>query len=302
MAHGLLVAHWRIRSLAVAAILVASEAPSRAADKSAGSSPLPSAWQFTLSTYSWLPWLSGDVTVKGRRLDVDVSPDKIIQNLDWSTLPIWMSYAEARNGPLFLFNDIVYSKIKGSAEFARSRQGGLASLTLSGGVEADYEQATIEVGAGYTLMTHGSTAIDGFAGARYWHQRTDISADLAATLAITGPAGIVDLDVSGDRVVARSGTIDWIDPFIGARVRHEFSPMHRLTVRGDVGGFGAGSEFSWQAMATLDWQVCQTGGGALDAYVGYRALSVDYSEGAGNSRYRYNVLQHGPVLGMSMKF
>jgi hypothetical protein len=69
-------------------------------------------------------------------------------------------------------------------------------------------------------------------------------------------------------------------------------------VRGDVGGFGAGSDFSWQAMATLNMELCETGGHQIDGYLGYRALSVDYSEGA----YSYDVLQHGPIMGLTMKF
>jgi hypothetical protein len=36
--------------------------------------------------------------------------------------------------------------------------------------------------------------------------------------------------------------------------------------------------------------------------LGYRALSVDYTKGDGLSRYEYDVLMHGPIVGLSMKF
>ena len=36
--------------------------------------------------------------------------------------------------------------------------------------------------------------------------------------------------------------------------------------------------------------------------VGYRALSVDYEEGSGSSKYEYDVLQHGPILGVTARF
>ena len=79
--------------------------------------PALSGWSFRFTTYGWLPWLSGDVAVKGRTLDVSVAPNEILEHLDWSTLPSWMSYAEARYGRLSLFNDIVYSKVEWFAGF-----------------------------------------------------------------------------------------------------------------------------------------------------------------------------------------
>ena len=40
----------------------------------------------------------------------------------------------------------------------------------------------------------------------------------------------------------------------------------------------------------------------LDGYVGWRALSVDYETGEGHSRYEFDVLQHGPVVGFTGRF
>ena len=44
---------------------------------------------------------------------------------------------------------------------------------------------------------------------------------------------------------------------------------------------------------------------ALLAYagmVGYRALDVDYEQGSGRRTYGYDILQHGPVLGLAIGF
>src|SRR3954464_6899354 len=49
------------------------------------------------------------------------------------------------------------------------------------------------------------------------------------------------LDLKRDRAIAKSGTIDWVDPLVGGRVQVEVAPEHELFVRGDVGGFGVGS-------------------------------------------------------------
>mgnify|MGYP007106198089 CR=1 FL=1 len=265
-------------------------------------------WTFEFTTYGWLAWIKGDLTVKGRPLEIDVSPDQLIDALDWSSLPIWMSYAEARNGRFSLFNDILYTKLAGSAEFAKSVQGRFATLALGGRLEADYEQAMIELGAGYEVWSNGPagstgrSAVDLIAGARYWHQEANVSAALNATLAITGPLGLVDLTRSGSRVVATSGSVDWVDPFVGARLRHDVAPGQSLLVRADIGGFGAGSEFTWQALAAYSFQMCVTERYSVDAYLGYRALAVDYSQGAGNTRYEYDAVQHGPVTGLTVRF
>jgi hypothetical protein len=148
----------------------------------------------------------------------------------------------------------------------------------------------------------GTAAFDVLAGGRYWHQETSVSADLNATINVTGPLGIIDLTQTRNRVIARSGSVDWVDPFIGARLRQQLSPGQDVTLRGDIGGFDVGSQFTWQVLATYNFQLCRTDRYALDGYLGYRALSVDYSQGSGNTRYEYNVLQQGPVIGATLRF
>lgn len=261
-----------------------------------------SPWSFAFTTYGWASWVSGDLTVRGRNLSVQASPVDLINALDWSEIPIWMSYAEARNGRLSLFNDIIYSKLADSADFAASRQGRFVGLALAGNVETDYQQATVEFGAGYEVWRGGGSNLDIIAGGRYWHQKTSVSANITATINVTGPLGIIDLERSGSRVFARSGSVDWVDPFIGARLRHQLMPGQEITVRGDVGGFGAGSDFSWHVLAAYNFLLCATDRYVLDGYVGYKALSVDYSEGSGNTKYEYDVIQQGPVVGATLRF
>jgi hypothetical protein len=276
--------------------------------ESSGSGVANRDWTLNFTTYAWLPWLTGDVTVRGRPFEVEVSPSDVLSALDWSGLPVWMSYMELTNGRLTLFNDIVYAKVEGQGGFEATRTGGVTTLSLAGDVEANYTQTTIEFGAAYNIWSaiHPATArrttVGLIGGGRYWSQEVDISAELNATLNITGPLGVVDLTRSGSRVIAQSGSIDWIDPFIGLRFQQDIAAGQSVTLRGDVGGFGAGSDFSWQALANYNMEMCRTDLYTVDAYVGYRALSVDYTQGSGKTRYEYDVLQHGPVLGLTMKF
>ena len=263
-------------------------------------------WQFSFTPYAWLPWISGDVVVKGRPFDVAVDPADLITHLDWPDIvPVWMSYTEARRGPLSLFNDIVYANVNGGTGFSRTVSGRLATVTFGGNVSADYQLAIVEAGGAYAIWSRGSqgspgsTAFDLLAGARYWHQDVDISADLTGTVALNGPLG---LTISGSRAIAKSGSVDWVDPFVGARLRQQLAAGQEFVLRGDVGGFGAGSQFSWQAIATYNAPLCEIHGIPVDGYVGFRALSADFSQGSGRSKFEFDNVLYGPVIGATMRF
>ncbi len=287
-----------ISAVASAALLTAGSASS--ADLGRATEPVPPAsqWTFTFTPYSWLPWVTGDTVVEGRKFDVDVTPWEIVEHLDDLDF-MWMSYMEARRGPIGLFTDIVYAKFSGSKFILKSKTfSPHVSGSLGAALGAEYEYAIVEVGGAYEVAKWGAgtTDVDLLAGARYWHQETDVTVDATAT------ANLAGLTVSGSRAIASSGSVDWVDPFIGARLRHHLGPGEELMFRGDVGGFGAGSEFSWQLLGTYNWKLCTASGHLIDGYLGYRALSVDYSQGSGTTRFEYDILQHGPVSGLTIHF
>lgn len=267
--------------------------------------PIPRAaaqWKISVTPYGWLPFLTGDVTVKGRAAQIDVNPIEVLENLD--AMP-WMSYFEARRGPLAFYNDIFYAKLGIDVSRARS----LSGLTLDTTLGADFTQAVIEVGGAYEVTKWCSsggaknpdtfsrcTAVDLLAGARYWHQ------DLSINLAVTGGLDTTGLVLAGGRAIARSGSVDWIDPLVGVRLRHQLAPGQELLLRGDIGGFGVGSEFSWNLLGAYSWQIAARNGVTYAGILGYRLLSVDYQQGSGLNRYEYDVLQHGPLLGLTVGF
>ncbi len=73
-------------------------------------------------------------------------------------------------------------------------------------------------------------------------------------------------------------------------------------MRGDVGGFDVGSRFAWQAIAGYGFDFAVWNGITFSGVLGYRGLYVDYAHGAGRQGYEFDMLQHGPVLGVSMRF
>ncbi len=269
-----------------------------------GETPTPvapaSGWSYQFTPYGWLPWLDGDAVIRGRSFKVEANPWQILEN----TKMVWMSYMQAKNGPLTLYTDVMYGDLGSSKSLVTSGTVGAAALTIGAALSADYQFWTIEFGGMYEIaqwrsnprMATPDTVLEMIAGGRYWYQQLDVQVALAGTLNVDG------LVVSGSRAIASSGAVQWVDPLIGMRLRHSPAPGEELAVRGDVGGFGAGSKFTWQVLATYNWFLCKQDWLTLDGYLGYRALSVDYETGEGFRRYEYDVVQQGPVVGITGRF
>ena len=260
--------------------------------------PVPG-WTFRVVPYGWFVGLNGSQTVRGRTMKVNASFIDIVDDTigRGGTLIGLMGDFEARQGPFALYGDLVWSKlgVAGGNVRTRSVAPGITG-TVGRSLSLDIEMAILEVGAAYEVARSGPLALDVLAGARYWHQEADLSFERTRTLEVA------DLELRGTRAVAASGSVDWLDPVIGARVRYAIAPGHELSLRGDIGGFGVGSDFSWQAIGAYGFDFGTYNGVTFSGVVGYRALSVDYSQGQGRRRYEFDMLQHGPVLGISARF
>jgi len=91
------------------------------------------------------------------------------------------------------------------------------------------------------------------------------------------------------------------DPFIGGRIRHEFGEAQNLTLLADVGGFGVDSDLSWQAIATYAFDVTFLGT-PLNTIVGYRSLAVDHRENGPFGENGLDLIEHGPILGVNLRW
>jgi hypothetical protein len=290
-------------SLAIAAICIgttsfAADLPPRAA------MPLPQVptWTYIAMPYAWLPAINGSSTVRGRTTDIDASIGDVLDRKIPAQLFGLMGAFEARNGRLAVMTDLTYMKLGADSGAARARSvsphvgGGLAAFAT-----VQFQMVIAEAALGYELVRWqgagaSETAIDLYGGGRFWWQKAEAELGLAAGLSI------VDLAVARGRALADSGDVTWFDPLIGLRLRHRFTPQTDLVLRGDVGGFGAGSKFSWQAMGYVNWEFARSQSAAWSAMLGYRALYVDYVRGSGRTRYEYDMLTHGPIFGVTARF
>jgi hypothetical protein len=254
-----------------------------------------SGWTFRFVPYAWLPALNGTQTIRGRSAKVDASFIDIVEKSD--SIVALMGDFEARYGRFALYGDAVWMKLGVDRSHIRSRTPAPGiSTTIGLGLNLDIEMAILGFGASYEVARSGPLALDVLGGGRYWYQNADLSFDVGFN------ADIGDLEIVGARAIAASGSVDWLDPVIGAQLRYTVAPGHELFLRGDIGGFGVGSDFSWQAVGAYSVDFGTYRGVTFSGVLGYRALYVDYTQGEGRRRYEFDMLLHGPILGLSMRF
>lgn len=278
--------HVVFRTLIVLIGLSAAALP-KGADAGNGDS---SDWQFSVTPYVWAAGLEGDVTVKGRASSVDASFLDIVETAD--SIFGFMGVFEARKGDWGAFVAPMYLNIGVDEDV------GIGPLTIDADVTV--ELTIIEFGVSYRLWssTLGSGSgegggqpawIDAIVGGRY----TGLDGEI--DLKVSAPS----LGLSGTRVT--QGSRDWTDPFVGARAHAHLTEKVWVQARGDVGGFGVGSDFSWHALGLLGYDFKMFGRDASVA-AGYRALYMDFEEGSGSSLFQYDITMHGPIIALQTRF
>ena len=99
--------------------------------------------------------------------------------------------------------------------------------------------------------------------------------------------------------VTRSQDQTWVDPIAGITIRMLAQRRVQLRLNTEVGGFGAGSDFTWQSVPGSEYQPDSE---KASLELGYRWLDLDYATGEGNDQFRYDVLTQGPVVGFGFRF
>jgi hypothetical protein len=109
----------------------------------------------------------------------------------------------------------------------------------------------------------------------------------------------MEIDASGP-LGTRSGKLDedWIDPVVGAHYTIPFADTWSFTMRGDIGGFGVGSDFAWQAVGNVRWQASER----LGVIAAYRYFDMDYENGSGADFFKYDMVASGPGIGVVFTF
>jgi hypothetical protein len=171
---------------------------------------------------------------------------------------------ELSKGKFFVVFDPMYSQLE--AEFETS-----GSLTTGGTVDIDMVIADLNVG--YKIGEN----FDLYAGMRYYDQ------DIGIT-----PNALPVAPTLGD---------DWTDFILGFRVRASVSEKWSFKGKLD-GAVGGDSESAWYLQAVM----LRHFGSNKHLDLGWRYYDADYESGSGVSRFKWDVVHSGPVIGFSWKF
>ncbi len=219
----------------------------------------PAGWDHSLLIYMLGAGMGGKVTVGPVAVDVDASFSDIMKNLQFGA----MASYRGEHGNFAILGDLIYMGLGATGH-------GPADVKA----DVDVDQWLVEADGAWRL----SPGFEVLGGARYM--------SLGTNVALRGPL----------ETRQASTTKDWVDPVVGFQVKVPLGGSWMFVGRGDVGGFGIGSDLSWQAAAGVRVEFSPRSSLVLV----YRALDVDYESGSGASYFRYDVLTQGPTLGWKL--
>lgn len=217
----------------------------------------------SLAIYVLGAGMDGTTAVGPVEADVNVGFSEILENLEFGAMAAY----RVERGRWAVAADFIYMGLGAT----KDSSGGFLRA------DVDLTQTMLEVDGVYRQ----SDRLEWLFGLRY--------SSIDAKIVLTPDLG---------SVVDNDGKADWIDPVVGARWIQPLGEQWAFVGRADVGGFGIGSDFAWQAVARFDWKISEK----VDVTFGYRALDADYEDGEGTTRFVYDVLTAGPVAGAIFTF
>ncbi len=219
--------------------------------------------RIVLSLYGWLSSLSSTVEVRDREISSDVRFRDLLSAVDFGGF----AHLEVQRGKWGGFSDVEFIKLSGDSEFRRLRSPYPFKIKADGVMK----ETVVELGA-IRSFEGSRIGVDALAGARYFRLASD---------AHIGP-------------MEQSTTKAWVDPLLGARLRFRLSDKWQASLRGDLAGFGVGSELTINVVAIVGYTISER----YSVGFGYRYLDLDYEE----NRAEMNTATYGPVVGFAIRF
>lgn len=220
-------------------------------------------WNYLGELYMMFPNMSGETGIGNLPVvSVDADVSDVLGHLKMGA----MFYLEATNNDWTISSDFLYMKL-----------------------EQDVVPKTI-INGGKLVMEETAWELAGLKKVQPW-------LDLGLGARLVNLQSEIDIQTVGE---SRSGSIDktWVDPVIIARTKGDFSDKVFWQFRGDLGGFGIGSDFTWQAQANIGYQFSKL----FQTSIGYRYIAIDYDKGDGSNQFIYDVDTFGAVIRFGFNF
>jgi len=225
-------------------------------------------WTFLVEPYVMFINMNGTVGLRNLPdAEIDASTNDIFSNLKMG----FMLNLEASNDKWAIGSDLLYMN--------------LAKEIKSG----------IKINSGETTAKQLGWEISGLRSVNPW---------LELGLGVLVNSVNAGLDLNINRIgedptnISESRTKTWIDPMLITRVKSQSGEKFIYQFRGEIGGFGIGSDLAWQIHAYAGYQFSDL----FHITGGYRIISLDYENGTGQDRFMYNVDTSGPVIRFGFNF
>ncbi len=268
----------RVAAACFAALIVSSATVS-AVNAQAHDGPPPSPTTMAkvradlgIAGYVWLPSIGGRSGVDGTDISIDVSFIDIFEESDH--VFGLMGQAELEINRFLVIIDPTWTRME-------KDDAGPSGTN----VDVTIDTVWFDVNAGYRFVDRAPLGGEG-SGVR-------LSVDGLVGLRLT----YFDVDLDGPGPGDASGGATWVDPLVGGRAQFEFGERLALSLRGDIGGFGVGSDVSAQMVGALGYRF-PLGEMRATVFGGYRALYQDYESGD----FDWRAWVHGPMLGVRLVF
>ncbi len=219
-------------------------------------------WRQTLFVYGMGAAIDGDAQIGNVQVPVDVSISDLFDALKFGAMAAY----RIENDEWSFTGDATYMNLGWSGQTQHGR--------ASAGV--DIEQLTMMGTVGRRISPH----LEGLLSLGYF----DLSTDLRVRVL--------------EQRTEASRDASWVDPLIGLNYVVPVGDKWTYTLRGDVGGFGVGSDFTWHLITSFRRQNTDR----FAWYVGYRVIAFDYEDGSGRNYQHYDLTQQGPGVGVAISF
>jgi hypothetical protein len=228
----------------------------------------PSEWHVDwVPFYLWFSGLNGNVGVGGYTAPVNVGFSDVFKNLNIG----WMTALDVRRKRVGLFTDLIFMSLT-------SKQESTPIGASFSGFDANVKELILDPEVYVRLVDSPRGSIDAIGGGRYWHMNNSLEL----------------FPVGGGASVTPGQTQNWIDPVLGARFRLNLNKGVFVDVKGDAGGFGVGSQLTYQIYSGLGKEFKKR----FSVMAGYRYLYVDYANGG----FLYDVHMSGALVGLGIRF
>jgi len=221
-------------------------------------------WHYLSEIYLMFPTMSGEVGVANiPPVELDADAGTIFSHIKMGA----MLYLEATNDDWAISSDLIYMKLG---------QDVVPTTHITSG-EVTMKQYAWELAG----LKHITPWLEAGIGGRLVSLYTGLELE-------------TDVAEPGEREASKT----WFDPIIILRSQGAIKGKWLLQFRGDIGGFGIGSDFAWQIQANAGYRFCKL----FQATIGYRYIGINYDHGEGIERFIYDVDTYGPVVRLGFNF